>query len=52
MSWRVVADCGRKVRFAYKAEAKRRHPRLRAYRCPFCDGFHVASKVAQRRRAA
>jgi hypothetical protein len=40
--------CSKKRVYATKEDARRRWPKKRAYRCPLCDQYHVASKRSAR----
>lgn len=52
--------CGRKIRYATKSEALvkaskcMRHgaPALSAYRCPYCGGWHLTSRVRKGQTSA
>jgi hypothetical protein len=47
-----MIPCSSKRQFATReiAEANAGLARLRAYRCPLCDGWHLSSQTKEQRR--
>ena len=44
-AWKMWKGCSRKAKYAHEGQARREaHKRgMRAYRCKYCDGFHLTS---------
>jgi len=40
--------CFKKRAYATREEAKRHRPKMRVYRCPICDRYHVRSRISHR----
>lgn len=50
-AWRMWKGCSRKVKFHHEGQARRAGHKVnqRAYRCAYCDGWHLTSQSGGRR---